>query len=123
MKTTKKERNENAKNFYSSFMNSYRSKAAIIVLRKESKNTNIVKTQFLASPSTTFSNDNPMIIAESKLGIDGCFMEFLSAINLQPTTDIKSYWESDFEPWIAQNYKFRISYRDKMVLLLEKCQQ
>ena len=123
MRTTKKERNDNARRFYYAFISSYRSKAAIIVLWKKSKKTNVVKTQFLASPSPIFCNDNPMIIAESKLGIDGCFNEFLSAINLQPASDIKSYSESDFEPWMAQNYKFCISYQDKMVLLLEKCQQ
>lgn len=74
MRTTKKERKENAKNFYNTFMNSNYNQAAIVVERTNSSNPNICSCRFLAVCSTLAFMEAPLIIAESVLGISGCFV-------------------------------------------------
>ena len=71
---------ENARKFYNMFMNSNCQNAAIVVERSSSSNPNIDRCRFIAVPSTIAFGENPVVIAESVLGIAGCFNEFLKDI-------------------------------------------
>lgn len=116
-RTTKKERKENANLFYSTFMNSNCNQAAIVVERTESDNPNINKCKFIAVPSTLAFMETPVVIAESVFGMEGCFMEFLK--NIKPCEQ-KTYFDDDFNDWLEETYKFRITYKDGLVFMLEK---
>lgn len=120
MRISKKERKENAKNFYNMFMNSNCNKAAIVVERTESKtNPNINRCQFLTVPSSLAFMEKPVIIAESNiLGIEGCFMELLDFI--KPCKQRKTYYEDGFNDWLMEIYGFNITYKDGLVFMLEK---
>lgn len=120
MRTSKKERKENARRFYSIFMNSNCNKAAIVVERTESKtNPNINRCQFLTVPSTLGFMEKPIIIAESNVdGIEGCFMELLNFI--KPCRQKKIYHEDGFNEWLLETYGFEITYKDGLVFMLEK---
>ena len=119
MRTSKKERKENALKFYNMFMNSNCNKAAIVVSRTESKsNPYVIRCQFLAVPSTLAFMEKPVVIAESAiLGIEGCFIEFLQNIKEIPQ---KTYYEDGFNDWLKANFGFEITYRDGLVFMLEK---
>lgn len=117
MRTSKQERKENALRFYSAFMNSNSNKAAIVVQRLNSSNPHINKCQFLAVPSTLAYMENPVVIAESTLGIEGCFMELLEFI--KPCRQ-KTYWEDEFNEWLLKEFGFEITYKDGFVFMLEK---
>lgn len=119
MRTTKKERKENAKNFYNTFMNSNCNQAAIVVERTNSSNPNICRCRFLAVRSTLAFMEAPLIIAESVLGISGCFIEFLESIGLDIGTQ-KSYFDDGFNDWLYKMCKFRITYKDGLVFMFEK---
>lgn len=118
MRISKKERKENAIRFYNMFMNSNCNKATIVVKRMESKrNPNINRCQFLAVPSTLAFMEKPVIIAESILGIEGCFIELLDFIN--PCKQ-KTYYEDGFNEWLMEAYGFEITYKDGLVFMIEK---
>ena len=118
-KTTKKERKENANRFYNMFMNSNCNQAAIVVERAESSNPNINRCRFIAVPSTLAYMESPIVIAESILGITGCFIELLD--NIKPGMGTKkTYFDDGFNNWLEENYKFRITYKDGLVFMLEK---
>lgn len=117
MRTSKVERNENAKRFYNMFMNSNNSQAAIVVERSDSSNPNITRCKFWAVLSTLAFGEQPLVIAESTFGVDGCFRELLSSIKAIPQ---KSYFDYGFEEWLEKEYKFRISYKDGLVFMLAK---
>lgn len=121
MRTPKKERKENALRFYNMFMNSSCNKSAIVVKRTNSSNPNINRCQFLTVPSTLAYMENPVVIAESTFGIDGCFREFLEFINngYEPM-ERKSYWDDGFNEWLNSIYGFEITYKDGLVFMLEK---
>ena len=68
MRTNQKERAENARKFYSIFMDGNCDKAAIVVNRIESSNPNINRCQFVAVPSTLAFMEKPVVIAESVYG-------------------------------------------------------
>lgn len=119
MRISKKKRKENARRFYNMFMNSNCMKAAIVVNRTESKtNPNINRCRFLAVPSTLAFMKEPVIIAESILGIEGCFMELLDFI--KPCKQRKTYYEDGFNEWLMKTYGFEITYKDGLVFMLEK---
>ncbi len=121
MRTSKKERKENALKFYNMFINSNCNKAAIVVKRINSSNPNINRCQFLAVPSTLAYMENPVVIAESTLGIEGCFRELLGFLNddYEPMEQ-KSYWDDGFSEWLNGIYGFEITYKDGFVFMLEK---
>lgn len=52
MRTSQKERKENARRFYNMFMNGNCKKAAVVVERPESANPNICKCRFIAVPGS-----------------------------------------------------------------------
>lgn len=121
MRTSKKERKENALRFYNMFMNSNCNKAAIVVQRSDSSNPNISRCQFLTVPSTLAYMENPIVIAESTLGIDGCFRELLDFLNngYEPL-EKKSYYDDGFNEWLNGIYGFEITYKDGFVFMLER---
>ena len=114
---TKKERKENALRFYNSLRNSSSKKVAIVIERKESANPNINRCRFYAVPPTTWLGNGPILIADSVLGIEGCFIELLGNIKSCPQ---KTYWEEGFSDWLNKEYGFRITYNDGFVIMLEK---
>lgn len=116
MRTTKKEREQNARQFYSIFKMGYAKKAPIVVKRMESSNPNISRCRFLAVPSA-LGMASPVIIAESVLGIQGCFIEFLGAIKPGPQV---TYYEEGFNDWVKKNFGFEITFDNGLVLMLEK---
>ena len=72
-RTTKKERKENARNFYQLFKNYKENRACIVVNRNSSG-----RTQFLVVPGC-LNTGNPVVVAEdASLGVEGCWMEFYS---------------------------------------------
>jgi len=80
MRTTKKEREANAKTFYQSFMAGACKKAAVVIERWQSQNPNESKCRFWAIASQLAYMSSPVVIAESNIGIEGCFIEFLGTI-------------------------------------------
>lgn len=119
MRTTKKERKNNAKQFYAAFMNGCSTKAAIVVKRYDSTtNPNVNRVQFLAVPSG-LAYGNPVVIAESNaLGIEGCFIEFIGFI--KGGIKQKTYFEDGFNEWLEENVGCRISYKDGLVFMLDR---
>lgn len=116
MRTTKKEREKNARQFYQNFMNGNCDQTAVVVYRKKSNNPHISRCQFVAIPySVGFMS--PVVIAESVLGIDGCFMEFLSFIK---SCSQKTYHEDGFNEWLHETYGFEITYQDGLVFMLRR---
>ena len=75
MRTNQKERAENARKFYSIFMDGNCDKAAIVVNRIESSNPNINRCQFVAVPSPSLISGNisctpqksPRVISDKRL--------------------------------------------------------
>ena len=111
MRTTKKERKENAMNFYNTFMNGNGKNIAIVVNRKGDK------CQFQAVISSMLAG-SPIVNAESSVfGIEGCFIELLK--NIKPGVQ-KTYNENGFNEWMYEKYGFRITYKDGFVIMLEK---
>lgn len=116
MRITKKEREKNAKNFYNMFMNGCNTKAAIVVKRMSSTNPHVSRCQFLVVPS--FGWETPVVIAESNLGIEGCFMEFFGFI--KPGLRQKTYFEEGFDKWMKENFQCQITYKDGLVFMIER---
>lgn len=122
MRISKKQRKENAIRFYQSFINGYYYKTAIVINRIKSSNPNINRCQFLTVPSTLAFMEEPIVIAESVFGIDGCFKELLSFLKSDNIVK-KSYFDDDFNEWLKENYNFEITYKDGLVFMLEKIQR
>ncbi len=116
MRTTKKEREKNTREFYQIFMNNSCCQAAIVVNRIKGSTVN--RCQFLAVKSTLAYMEKPVVIAESTLGISGCFYEFLKF--LKSSEIQKDYFDDKFNIWLEKTYNFRIAYRDGLVFMLEK---
>lgn len=117
MRTTKKERQENALRFYQAFMNSNCKQAAIVVNRMDSSNPNINRCQFIAVPSTLAYMEKPVVIAESTFGIAGCFKELIKTINPCPQKD---YYDDGFNEWLKNTFDMEITYKDGLVFMLER---
>lgn len=116
MRTNKKERKENANEFYNSFIGGNCKNAAIVVKRFDnSSNPNINRCQFVSS-----FMGKTLVIAESVIGITGCFIELLENIkNIKPGEQ-KMYYEDGFNDWLEKTYNFRITYKDGLVFMLER---
>lgn len=100
---TKKERISNARKFYNMFMFSNCNKAAVVIKHVESSNPNINRIQFWAVPSTVAFMEGPVIIAESKLGVQGAFTEFLDSIN--PVRPSLNYFDNNFNDRLKKHYR------------------
>ena len=116
MRVPKKEREENARAFYHLLMNGTCNKAAVVVKRTEGSNPNINRCQFFAALSK-LSGEEPKMIAESTLGIEGCFFEFLSAVRACRQT---TFYEEGFQEWLKETYGIEIVYWDGLVLIFER---
>jgi len=121
MRIAKSERRNNALKFYNVFMHSNCNKAAIVVNKVKSNNPNINRCQFLTVPSSLAYMEEPVVIAESTMGIDGCFKELLGFLNngYEPMEQ-KSYFDNGFNEWLDGIYGFRITYKDGLVFMLER---
>lgn len=120
MRTTKKERKENAKNFYNTFMNSNCNQAAIVVERTESSNPNIIRCRFIAVPSTLAFMENPIVIAESVSGITGCFMELLDDIKPRRGTEKKHILTMVLTIGLKKRISSELHIRTDLYLCLKK---
>ena len=108
MRTTKKERKENANKFYNSFIGGNCKNAAIVVKRFDSSsNPNINRCQFLAVASPLAFMEKPLVIAESVID------------NIKPGVQ-KMYYDDGFNDWLEKTYNFRITYKDGLVFMLER---
>lgn len=116
MRTTKKERQENARKIYNALRHGSYVKIAVLVNRENSSNPNVKRCQFLAV-NPLGGSDKPIIFAESNLGISGCFIEFISSFydGVQ-----KNYFEDGFNEWLSKTLHFRISYNDEYIMMLER---
>jgi len=114
MRITKKERQENARQFYQSLQNN--GEGAIVIERRESSsNPYINRTHFKAVCSVL--RDTPKVIAESPaLGAEGCFIEMLEAIKPGPQ---KCLHEIGFDAFLKAEYHLAITYDDGMVMMIE----
>lgn len=111
-RTTKKERQENARQFYQALQET--GKGAVIIERKAPASTPYVtRTQFKAVCSVL--NDDPKVIAEdAALGKEGCFYELLNAIKSIPQTTL---FESGFKEFLQEKYGIAIPYDDGTVMM------
>lgn len=114
-RTTKKERQENARKIYNALLQSYHNRITVIVNRTDSSNSNVSKCQFLAVNPLSGS-DKPIVFAESNWGMTGCFNEFISSFydGVQ-----KGCFEEGFCEWLLKTLHFRITYNDGYILTLE----
>ena len=117
MRISKKEREQNARRFYNSFMNGNTKNVVVVVKRTESKtNPNICRTQFLAVCSGF--KGNLEVISESTIdGIRGCFVEFLESIK---RIEQISYYDDNFHKWLKSNYNFDFDYYDGSTFIFVK---
>lgn len=118
MRTSKEQREANAKHWHQIFMHGVSSKSAIVVQRMQSKsNPNMNRCRFLAVP-TAIGFADPVVIAESAThGIDGCFMELVGFLYPGPQV---TYYETGFNDWLKKTLHFEITYRDGLVFMLER---
>lgn len=118
-RTTLKERKENAKAFYQYLWNGGAQKAAIVVLRQDSKtNPNIHRVQFITSH--TNSPTSNVVIAESVDGISGCFRELIS--NIHGDIPQINYFDDKFRSWLRKICHMDIVWNDGLVIMVEyKC--
>ena len=116
MRTTKKERQENARKIYYALMHGSYKKIAVLVNRENSSNPNVQRCQFLAVNPLSGS-DKPVIFAESNFGMSGCFIEFISSYYNEVQ---KNYFEDNFDEWLSKTLHFRITYNDGYILMLER---
>lgn len=116
MRTSKEERQFNAKCFFQEFVSGCSNRTAIVVEREDSKtNPNIHRCRFLAK----VSNGLPVVISESvNQGISGCFEELIRSIcgNVKQ----KKYCEEDFNSWLLLKLSCRMVYNDGFVIILER---
>ena len=116
MRTTKKEREENARRFYSVLRNGNYNNAAIVINRMNSSNPHISRCQFLAKINGTMFSE-PVVLAESNIGLEGCFIEFIGAFYKGPQ---KTYHEQDFGAWLRKELGLCLTYNDGYVIMLER---
>ena len=116
-KVSKKERKENAKEFYYLLQKGNCDKVAIVVRKIDSSNVNYCRCQFLSVISNVAWGD-AKVIADSKFGAEGCFRELLS--NIYPKIKQVSYYDDSFGNWLARHFMMKIVYKDGLVYMLER---
>lgn len=110
-RTTKSERAENARLFNTMICQNH--VAAIVVERSDSDNPNLIRTRFKAC----INYGEAVVIAESTLGISGCFIEYFRSIGYNGKQI--DYWEDGFCDWIHKEFQYKITYKDGIVIMLE----
>lgn len=83
MRTTQKERQNNARNFYNFIKSANKNTRFAIIFKKSysKTNPNIIRSQMIATQPLV--GQPPCIIAESILGYSNCFHEFLKSIGIK----------------------------------------
>lgn len=136
MRTNKKERKYNAREFYDFIKSSYRYNSFAIIFEKNysKTNPNIIRTQMIAT-NPSFDEKLPCVIAESNLGYSNCFYEFLKNVGIKNFSidDILEILhigstimtEHDKEVWnkrkeLENQLGFEIRIIDNYVMLLER---
>ena len=136
MRTNKKERKYNAREFYDFIKSSYRYNSFAIIFDKNysKTNPNIIRTQMIAT-NPSFDEKLPCVIAESNLGYANCFYEFLENVGIKNFSidDILEILhigstimtEHDKEVWnkreeLENQLGFEIRIIDNYVMLLER---
>lgn len=113
-RTTKRERQDNARKFYQLFHAHENNRQCIVVNRNDNG-----RIQFLAVPGM-LNWANPVVIAENKaLGIEGCWIELISSI--KGGIKQKTYYEDGFKEWMGEVLGFEITYYDGVVFIVESC--
>ena len=115
-RTTKKERQTNAKRMYQLLMNGSNSRQAVVIKRSESSsNPNLNPCQLVVKLSKM---ESEMVIAQdSALGLEGCFIELFNSLGHSIQ---KTMYEQGFNEWVYKTFKFRITYNDGLVMLFER---
>ena len=115
-RTTKKERQANAKRLYHNLMSCVNTRQAIVIKRTgSSSNPNLNPCQFVAKLS---KRESELVIAQdSALGMEGCFIEFFDAIGGGVQ---KTMYEQGFSEWVYKTFKFKITYNDGLVMIFER---
>ena len=109
-RTTKKERNENARIMYQTLMNS--GKQAVLIERGTGQNNSC---QFKA---VVFKGEEPRVIASGRnLGAEECFIELFDALGAGRQVTM---FEQGFNEWVYKTFKFRITYNDGMIMIFER---
>ena len=117
MRITKKERKKNAEQFYNMFMSGCCNKTAIVAQKCVSTNPNVNKVHFMAVPSS-ISYGTPVVIAESNLGLTGCFTELLQNIHPEIVQE-KSYFDDGFKiPLSVAECLLKIFSTEKQAVLI-----
>ena len=113
MRTTKAGRGENARRVFNIFRQGYGTKLAVVVKRMQSSNPNVSKCQLIA----TTRWGEPLIVAESNFGVEGCIQEFLGSMGV---TSIPSYHAQNFNAWLHKTFGCRVTYDDGLVIMFER---
>lgn len=115
-RTTAKERKNNAKSFYQYLCNCGVQKAAIVIVRQDSKtNPNIHRAQFITSHTNSPASN--VVIAESVDGVSGCFMELIS--NIHGNIPQINYFDDKFRLWLRKTCHMDIVWNDGLVIMVE----
>ncbi len=115
MRTTKKERKENARKFYQSFLNG--ADRAVVVIEKSSSATNPYCNRVRFKAVCSLFKDEPLVIAEDNyLGIEGCFYELLD--NIKRVSVQCGYYENGFADFLKKEYGLSVTYNDGMAMII-----
>ncbi|MBO5609115.1 MAG: hypothetical protein J5929_01905 [Eubacterium sp.] len=116
MRTTKKERESNAKTFYEGFMN--RTSRPSIIHVKRTGTDRYGRTQFWASYGSVPQSAQVCIAESNALGVEGCWIEFIQFIKggIRQTT----YYEDGFKDFIKETLGFEITYYDGEAFIIER---
>ena len=115
-RTTAKERKQYAKEFYQLVCGGSVQKAAIVVLRQDSRtNPNVHRVQFVTAHVNGPASE--VVIAESVDGIAGCFRELIK--NIQGDIPQKNYFEDGFKDWFRKTCHMKVIWNDGLVIMIE----
>lgn len=112
MRTNKSERRANALLFKDLLERT--GSAAIVVERINSSNPHAAHCRFV----TTLDNGLQVVIAESVIGIEGCFFELLRAVGFKGRQTF--YAEDYFRDWLAKTIGWEIAFNNEHVIMLTR---
>ena len=116
-RTTKKERENNARHFYALLQN--RRVAAVVIERNESTTNPYVKRCRLLTAVGSQNGGEPMVIAESPSdGVTGCFFELMDNLGFEVNYDF-NFFNNDSLAWLRKNMHINVKYSDNLVILFE----
>ena len=130
MRISSLERERNAREFYRKYREGDHTKVSVVVNRaiqsEDLAELSVNPCQFVV-PYLEGASTEPAVIAESPLGVPGCFQEFIENICLDhPEIQERrqygepKFGESGFKAWLEQEFQLRISYEDELVFIFER---